>query len=165
MKIIRFLDDQGEHLGRQHDDGCVTLLAGNLFGTLTDTGTPATVEKLLAPLEPRDILCIGLNYRKHAAEGGLPLIRIGDVHLEQHDRVTLWEFIVRRFVAWQAEKEELFAELYEYLETAPEEDVAHLTEDGILDPIIDPTVIFDLRHPFPGTAELAHRIYTQFGIA
>ena len=70
MKIIRFLDAHGEHLGRQHDDGTVTLLEGDLFGPLTDTGTPATVEKHLAPLQPQDILCIGLNYRKHAAEGG-----------------------------------------------------------------------------------------------
>ncbi len=70
MKIIRFLDARGEQFGRQHDDGRVTLLTGDLFGSLNDTGELATVEKLLAPLEPRDILCIGLNYRKHAEEGG-----------------------------------------------------------------------------------------------
>lgn len=47
------------------------LLNGyTLFDDLHDTGRDATVTKVLAPLEPRDILCIGLNYRKHAAEGG-----------------------------------------------------------------------------------------------
>ena len=70
MKIIRFLDARGEQFGRQHDDGRVTLLTGDLFGSLNDTGELATAEELLAPLEPRDILCIGLNYRKHAEEGG-----------------------------------------------------------------------------------------------
>ena len=55
---------------RLHDDGRVTLLEGDLFGPLADTGRTVTVEKLLAPLEPRDILCVGLNYRKHAAESG-----------------------------------------------------------------------------------------------
>jgi len=70
MKIIRFLSGVREHLGWLHDDGTTTLLEGDLFGPLRDTGTPATVEKLLAPLEPRDILCIGLNYKKHAAESG-----------------------------------------------------------------------------------------------
>ena len=70
MKIIRFLSAGREHLGRLHDDGTTTLLEGDLFGPLRDTGTPATVDKLLAPLEPRDILCIGLNYKKHAAESG-----------------------------------------------------------------------------------------------
>jgi 2-keto-4-pentenoate hydratase/2-oxohepta-3-ene-1,7-dioic acid hydratase in catechol pathway len=72
MKIIRFLSDGGEYFGRLHDDGIVTLLQGDLFtaGDLHDTGKPAAVEKLLAPIEPRDILCIGLNYKKHAAETG-----------------------------------------------------------------------------------------------
>ncbi len=71
MKIIRFQDASGStHFGNTHDDGSVTLLSGELFGKLTDTGTKASVAKLLAPIEPRDIICIGLNYRKHAAEGG-----------------------------------------------------------------------------------------------
>jgi len=70
MKIIRFRAAGTEHLGRLHEDGRVTLLEGTLCGRLSDTGRTATVEKLLSPLEPRDILCIGLNYRKHAAESG-----------------------------------------------------------------------------------------------
>jgi len=68
VKIIRFLSSGREHLGRLHDDGRTTLLEGELFAGVRDTGTPAAVEKLLAPLVPRDILCIGLNYRRHAAE-------------------------------------------------------------------------------------------------
>jgi 2-keto-4-pentenoate hydratase/2-oxohepta-3-ene-1,7-dioic acid hydratase in catechol pathway len=68
MKITRFLSSGREHLGRLHDDGQTTLLEGDLFGGFHDTGTPAAVDKLLAPLVPRDILCIGLNYKQHAAE-------------------------------------------------------------------------------------------------
>ncbi|MGH9338208.1 MAG: Rv2993c-like domain-containing protein, partial [Acidobacteriota bacterium] len=49
MKIIRFLDEGSQlRLGRQDDDGRVTLLSGDLFGTLSDTGEPAKAEKLLA---------------------------------------------------------------------------------------------------------------------
>jgi 2-keto-4-pentenoate hydratase/2-oxohepta-3-ene-1,7-dioic acid hydratase in catechol pathway len=72
MKIIRFLSAGREHLGRLHDDGHATLLEGDLFseGGPRDTGTTAQVDKLLAPVEPRDILCIGLNYKQHAAESG-----------------------------------------------------------------------------------------------
>jgi 2-keto-4-pentenoate hydratase/2-oxohepta-3-ene-1,7-dioic acid hydratase in catechol pathway len=74
MKIIRILDEAGQvRLGRLHDDGSATLLAGGLFGELRDTGRPATVAKLLAPLEPMAVLCIGLNYRRHAEEGGKPV--------------------------------------------------------------------------------------------
>lgn len=71
MKIIRYRDAQGHvHHGKQHADGSVTRLDGDLFGDLRDTGSKADVAKLLAPLAPADIVCIGLNYRKHAEEGG-----------------------------------------------------------------------------------------------
>jgi len=74
MKIIRCLDDQGEtRQGRQHPDGSVTRIDGSLFGDFKDSGEPLPVKKLLAPLVPAAILCIGLNYRKHAAEGNNPI--------------------------------------------------------------------------------------------
>lgn len=74
MKIIRFLDEGRQaRLGRLHDDGHATLLAGDVYGELRDTGEPAKAEKLLTPIAPYDILCIGLNYRQHAAEGGKPV--------------------------------------------------------------------------------------------
>lgn len=74
MKIVRYRTAAGPiAYGRLHDDGRTTRLAGEIFGPLTDTGEPAAVGKLLAPIEPRDILCIGLNYRKHAAEGNQPI--------------------------------------------------------------------------------------------
>ncbi len=74
MKIIRYEDSSGAiHYGRQHDDGAVTKLNGDIFGEYSDTAEPADVAKLLAPIAPVDILCIGLNYRKHAEEGGQPI--------------------------------------------------------------------------------------------
>ena len=70
MKIARLqLSNQSECFASQHDDGSFTKLTGELFGELVDTGESVT-GKVLAPLNPVDILCIGLNYRKHAAEGG-----------------------------------------------------------------------------------------------
>jgi 2-keto-4-pentenoate hydratase/2-oxohepta-3-ene-1,7-dioic acid hydratase in catechol pathway len=51
----------------------VTRLEGDVFGKSRDTGESVTVERLLAPLEPADIVCIGLNYRKHVAEGKQPI--------------------------------------------------------------------------------------------
>jgi 2-keto-4-pentenoate hydratase/2-oxohepta-3-ene-1,7-dioic acid hydratase in catechol pathway len=70
MKIVRFESAGATRLGSLHADGRTTILEGDLFGTLRDTGAVAKVDKLLAPLEPRDILCIGLNYKQHAAESG-----------------------------------------------------------------------------------------------
>lgn len=74
MKIIRYQSTTGEQAyGQLHTDGRTTRLSGDLFGQLSDTGELAAVKKVLAPLEPRDIICIGLNYRKHAAEGNQPI--------------------------------------------------------------------------------------------
>lgn len=73
MKILRFLDEQAQqHFGCRHEDGSVTRLTGDLFGTLEDSGDAIEPGKLLAPVVPAAILCIGLNYAQHAAEGGKP---------------------------------------------------------------------------------------------
>ena len=72
MKIIRFLDKSNrEQLGRQHEGSKVTRIEGELLGEFRDTGEAVEVKKLLAPIEPADFLCIGLNYMKHALEGGM----------------------------------------------------------------------------------------------
>lgn len=74
MKIIRYEDARGSiQFGCVHSDSKVTRLSGELFSKLSDTGEAADVKKLLAPLVPVDIICIGLNYRKHAAEGNSPI--------------------------------------------------------------------------------------------
>jgi len=74
MKIIRYQDARGAvHYGCQHSENRFTRLAGELFEGVTDTGETADVKQLLAPLVPVDIICIGLNYRKHAAEGNSPI--------------------------------------------------------------------------------------------
>ncbi|BBO33718.1 fumarylacetoacetate hydrolase family protein [Lacipirellula parvula] len=72
MKIIRFQDSAGSvQYGRLGDNDRVTLLEGELLSGLRDTGRDATVKKLLAPIEPPVVYCIGLNYVRHAEEGGL----------------------------------------------------------------------------------------------
>ncbi len=73
MKIVRCESAGEQRLGCLHPDGRTTAVAGDLFGDFHDTGEPLFVERLLAPLEPRDILCIGLNYRQHAIETGAEL--------------------------------------------------------------------------------------------
>ncbi|MDG2221142.1 MAG: fumarylacetoacetate hydrolase family protein [Rubripirellula sp.] len=74
MKIVRYNDTAGTiHYGNEHADGRITQLQGDIFSGTTDTGQDADVSKRLAPVEPRDIICIGLNYRKHAIEGKQPI--------------------------------------------------------------------------------------------
>ncbi len=74
MKISRFLDAGGAtRYGCIHDDGGTTLIEGDIFGEYKDTGETVEVKKLLAPIAPVDILCIGLNYVRHAQEGNAPI--------------------------------------------------------------------------------------------
>ena len=97
MRIVRYRDAAGRvQMGRQHDDGAVTRLEGELFGPLEDTGEAARVEKLLAPLQPSNLICIGLNYRRHAAEGGHPepehpvvFMKVNSACQNPHDPIVL----------------------------------------------------------------------------
>ena len=69
MRIIRYQDRQGAvHFAAQQADGSALKLAGDIFASPKLTDERVAVAKLLAPIEPRAIICIGLNYRRHAAE-------------------------------------------------------------------------------------------------
>ncbi len=69
MKIIRYRDKEGRTFyGSQGADGVSKRIAGDIFGTYEVTDELADVAKLLAPVAPAQILCIGLNYRRHAEE-------------------------------------------------------------------------------------------------
>jgi 2-keto-4-pentenoate hydratase/2-oxohepta-3-ene-1,7-dioic acid hydratase in catechol pathway len=72
MRIIRFESGGHIHFGRPQDEQ--NTVAERLEGTsplsLRATGQRLAVQRLLAPIVPLDIFCIGLNYRDHAAEGG-----------------------------------------------------------------------------------------------
>jgi 2-keto-4-pentenoate hydratase/2-oxohepta-3-ene-1,7-dioic acid hydratase in catechol pathway len=74
MKIVRYLDSSGKaNYGQQEKDGGITRIEGDIFGDYTKTDQKANVAKSLAPFVPTNILCIGLNYRKHAEEGKKPV--------------------------------------------------------------------------------------------
>jgi 2-keto-4-pentenoate hydratase/2-oxohepta-3-ene-1,7-dioic acid hydratase in catechol pathway len=74
MKIVRYLDTSGKvNYGRDEGDGNVTHIDGDILGSSDHTKKKADVKKLLAPIVPTNILCIGLNYRKHAEEGKKPV--------------------------------------------------------------------------------------------
>jgi 2-keto-4-pentenoate hydratase/2-oxohepta-3-ene-1,7-dioic acid hydratase in catechol pathway len=71
MKIIRFQNPQGETgYAAQQPDGTALKLTGDIFDSPKITTEKAVIAKLLAPIQPSSIICIGLNYRKHAEETG-----------------------------------------------------------------------------------------------
>ncbi len=74
MKIIHYTDLNGvTGYGAVQTDGSCLRIDGDIFGDFTVTDRYVDVGKLLAPVVPPCILCIGLNYRKHAEETGAKL--------------------------------------------------------------------------------------------
>jgi len=74
-------------LGEPHRGSLRELIAagrvGDLQGRLGDTGAPShplSAVKVLAPIpDPEKIVCIGLNYRRHAVEIGVDVDSLPDV--------------------------------------------------------------------------------------
>jgi 2-keto-4-pentenoate hydratase/2-oxohepta-3-ene-1,7-dioic acid hydratase in catechol pathway len=73
MKIVRYLYDGQTQYGMVEGERLFPC-AGDPFAGLSKGSAPLDLSsvKLLAPVIPPNILCIGLNYRKHADEGGKP---------------------------------------------------------------------------------------------
>jgi 2-keto-4-pentenoate hydratase/2-oxohepta-3-ene-1,7-dioic acid hydratase in catechol pathway len=70
MKIIRHLTPSGPAYAALQPDGSAVEITGDLYGAFKADGNAVNPGKVLAPVVPPNILAIGLNYRKHAEEGG-----------------------------------------------------------------------------------------------
>jgi len=74
MRIVRYLYEGNARYGIVDDDG-LHPCDGDPFTRLTRQSPvlDLTAVELLAPVNPPNIICLGLNYREHAAETGHPL--------------------------------------------------------------------------------------------
>ena len=69
MKIIRGQDSRGNTVhAAQQPDGSAFRITGDIFSSFGVTAEEVQIKRLLAPVQPSSIICIGLNYRKHAEE-------------------------------------------------------------------------------------------------
>jgi 2-keto-4-pentenoate hydratase/2-oxohepta-3-ene-1,7-dioic acid hydratase in catechol pathway len=90
MRIVRYEDGAGRpRYGVEQADGSVREIEGDLLGDYAVTPKPAEVHRRLAPVEARQILGIGLNYRRHAEETGAaipenPILFMKGVNAVQH---------------------------------------------------------------------------------
>ena len=74
MQIIRFMTKANKPAwGTAYDGHTASILKGDIFSDFMDTGQQVMVQKLLPPIQPAAIFCIGLNYRLHAEETGMAL--------------------------------------------------------------------------------------------
>ncbi len=70
MKIIRYQTSAGNIAYAAQKDEAAFEIDGDIFGEHFVSNRRADVNKLLAPIKPEAILCIGLNYQHHAEESG-----------------------------------------------------------------------------------------------
>jgi 2-keto-4-pentenoate hydratase/2-oxohepta-3-ene-1,7-dioic acid hydratase in catechol pathway len=72
MKVVAFTDKNGmSNLGALEGSVIRTLDGGWADLRLTDITVPTDSVDLGIPINPRSIVCVGLNYRMHAIESGL----------------------------------------------------------------------------------------------
>lgn len=111
MKIIRYQDSDGRigYAERRVDGGDVKI-DGDIFSDFTVSTEKADVKKLLAPVIPPTILCIGLNYRFHAKECGsqepeFPVLFIKNAGAVQNpdDPILIPKFLESREVDYECE--------------------------------------------------------------
>jgi 2-keto-4-pentenoate hydratase/2-oxohepta-3-ene-1,7-dioic acid hydratase in catechol pathway len=76
MRLVRFnVKGETEERAGLVEDGRIRVLAGDVFGPYEKTGLvlgPHDID-LQPPVRPTKIIAVGLNYRDHAKEVGLPL--------------------------------------------------------------------------------------------
>ncbi len=74
MKLIRHSTSNGSvQYAAIQRDGSALRVAGDPFGSFSVTDEVVTPGKLLSPVQPVAIFCIGLNYRQHAEESNAPI--------------------------------------------------------------------------------------------
>jgi transcription initiation factor TFIIH subunit 2 len=86
-RLIRFESEDGKSLygnleketpTREIEGSEVEVLEGDVKGGFKKSGSKAKVQKLLCPLKREElniILCVGLNYRRHAEECNVSIPR------------------------------------------------------------------------------------------
>src|SRR5262245_20351150 len=68
MRIVRFIDETGlVQCGEDEGNDGAAVLEGSLINGYQRTARRAKIAKLLAPVVPTDIICIGRNYRSPSA--------------------------------------------------------------------------------------------------
>ena len=111
MKIIRYQDRFGTiaHAAQQAD-GSALKLTGDVGYSPQVTREKADVANLLAPVVPSSIICIGLNYRRHAQETGakipeFPVVFFKGINTLQHpgDPIFLPTFMKSDEVDYECE--------------------------------------------------------------
>jgi len=81
-RLVRFQNDKGQVvlgdaiLSKDGKIDSAKVIEGDIFNEAVVTDRIVTIKKLLAPIVPTTILCIGLNYKIHAQESGMAIPKL-----------------------------------------------------------------------------------------
>jgi hypothetical protein len=97
----------------------------------------------------------------------LPLLRITHAEIAPHERISILEYMLQRFLAWPKELPSIDAEIRDrspHLEPAGLADVdPSVMADLADDPRLDPAVVFDITYGYPGNDGIARWLLNRFG--
>lgn len=89
MRIIRFTGKDGKiYTGCDYKDKTASLIKGNIYEKFEITDKRIEVKAFLSPVSPGAILCIGINYRTHAQETGIPIPQYPVLFMKNPGAVT-----------------------------------------------------------------------------
>ena len=88
MRIMRFLDKEDNNIKHStFENGSNYLIEGDIFSNYKVSKEKANISKILTPINPRSILGIGLNYKKHAEEGNFAIPEYPVLFMKQPNTV------------------------------------------------------------------------------
>ena len=91
MKIVRFISEDNQTLCGLYDPEqpeMARIIQGNIFADFEMTSKRAKIKSFLSPVEPCNILALGLNYRKHADETNMAYPEIPVVFIKATTSLT-----------------------------------------------------------------------------
>lgn len=87
----------------------------------------------------------------------LPLLRISAQEIYEIDKMTLLDYMLERYVAWEKEHREILEEINEYVENLP----TNITPDEI---DLNPAFHFNIRHPFQDIGTMQERLWLKYRV-
>jgi len=90
----------------------------------------------------------------------LPLLRITSSEIEEDDQLTLLDYMLMRYVAWQKEYPSIVQEIENFAAAIKP---GYNPENHAVD--LNPSFHFDLRHPFPARTVVVERLWRSHRIA
>ena len=89
MKIVRYADGLVRY-GRLEADGTILPLMGTPFESLETAGAPTHLDRvtLLAPVDPPNLIGVGLNFVKHAHEAEMAIPTVPMLFMKHRNSVT-----------------------------------------------------------------------------